>query len=466
MENVDEIVSFYHFAERGLALPTCSFFRVLLYFYGLELHHLNLNSICHIAIFIHFCEAFLGIEPHWDLFRYLFRVKPQPTSKNPSIVGSAGIQLRQQVSDKNLAYKFPSNIPGWKNHWFYIGNHAPQLPERSGKPPVLRPEWNIEPSKGNMDQIDKLLDLIAAHKKMGVTGACVILSYFKCQIQLIQQRHTLGSEYMGAEDPSWMCIEELTDDAALIRVKQVLLDVNTVPYILELFSAKNPPEPVSFWLLGILSIILELSLTKNPLQGHTVLYQSYPPQSNIPRPYHLLPSTAAEAKKAQSSDALPSGKTTESETTLAEKAAEGKANKNNSSGSSVELVEALPPVPRGRRVVRKRKANIVKSTRYGTVVLWNCQVLWLLDAYFVCVAVLLLLLLTPSAERWSGPHVLGMMFQQVVLQKLLGRTHRLLLQGRDHYHGGYLAGASRALSWCDPATGNEYRGCKATGTEA
>jgi hypothetical protein len=97
MENLDKIVSFYHFSERGLALPTCSFFRGLLYFYGLELHHLNPNSICHIAIFIHICEAFLGIEPHWDLFHFLFRVKPQPTSKNPSIVGDAGIQLRQQA---------------------------------------------------------------------------------------------------------------------------------------------------------------------------------------------------------------------------------------------------------------------------------------------------------------------------------------------------------------------------------
>jgi hypothetical protein len=159
------------------------------------------------------------------------------------------------------------------------------------------------------------------------------------------------------------------------------------------------------------------------------LYWSYPPQSGIPRPYHLLPSAVAEAKRAQSFDDLPSGETTESEIPLAEKAAEGKVNKNNSSGSFVELVEALPLVPWGRRVVRKRRANIVKSSRYGTAVLWNCQVLCLLDAYFVCVAVLLLLLLTPSAERWSGPYLLGMMFQQVLLQKVLGRTRRLLLQG-------------------------------------
>jgi hypothetical protein len=217
-----------------------------------------------------------------------------------------------------------------------------------------------------------------------------------------------------------MCAKELTNDAALIRVKRVLLDVNTVPSIPELFSTQNPPEPVSFRLLGILSVVLELPLTENPLQEHTAFYRSYPPQSDVPRLYHLLPSAAAEAKRAQSSDDLPSSETTESGSPLVEKAAKGKANKNNSPGSSMELVEALPSVPRGCRVVRKCKANIVKSTRYETAVLWNCQVLWLLDTYFVYVVVLLLLSPTPITERWSGPHLLGMMFQQVLLQKVLG----------------------------------------------
>jgi hypothetical protein len=161
----------------------------------------------------------------------------------------AGIQLRQSASEKYLSYKFPSNIPAWKNHWFYNGNHVPQLLERSGKPPVLRPEWNTELSKGDMDQVDELLALIAAHKEMGVTGVSIMLSFFKRRIQPIQQHHTLGFEYMGAEDPSPMCVEELTDDAALIQVKRLMLDVNTVPYILELFSAQNPPEPLSFRLL-------------------------------------------------------------------------------------------------------------------------------------------------------------------------------------------------------------------------
>jgi hypothetical protein len=195
-----------------------------------------------------------------------------------------------------------------------------------------------------MDRVDELLALIAAHKEIGVTSASVMFSFFKCRIQLIQQCHMLGFEYMGVEDSSRMCAEELTDDAALIWVKRVLLDVNTVPYIPELFSAQNPPEPVRFRLLGIISIVLELPLTENPLQGHTALYRSYPPQADIPQPYHLLPRAAAEAKRTQSSDDLPRSETTESEIPPAEKATEGKANKNNSPGSSVELVEALPSV--------------------------------------------------------------------------------------------------------------------------
>jgi hypothetical protein len=116
-----------------------------------------------------------------------------------------------------------------------------------------------------MDQVNELQALIAAHKKMGVTGASVMLSFFKRRIQPIQQRHTLGYEYMGTEDPSRMCAEELTDDAAIIQVKRVLLDVNTVPYVLELYSTQNPPEPVNFRLLGILSVVLKLPPTDSPL---------------------------------------------------------------------------------------------------------------------------------------------------------------------------------------------------------
>jgi hypothetical protein len=76
-----------------------------------------------------------------------------------------------------------------------------------------------------------------------------MLSFFKRQIQPIQQRHTLGFEYMGTEDPSRMCTKELGDDAALVRVKRILLDVETVPYVLAGFTARNRQPSVSVRLL-------------------------------------------------------------------------------------------------------------------------------------------------------------------------------------------------------------------------
>jgi hypothetical protein len=87
----DEIPMFVRFAERRLALPASDFFTGLLGYYGVEYVNLNPNGIFHTAVFIHFCEAFLGIKPHWILFRKYFRVKPQPSVSNTRVVGGASI---------------------------------------------------------------------------------------------------------------------------------------------------------------------------------------------------------------------------------------------------------------------------------------------------------------------------------------------------------------------------------------
>jgi hypothetical protein len=76
-KNPDEIPMFTQFAERKLSLPTSDFFKGLLGYYGIEYLNLNPNGIFHASVFVHFCEAFLGIKPHWILFRKFFRLKPQ-----------------------------------------------------------------------------------------------------------------------------------------------------------------------------------------------------------------------------------------------------------------------------------------------------------------------------------------------------------------------------------------------------
>jgi hypothetical protein len=57
-----------------------------------------------------------------------------------------------------------------------------------------------------------------------------------------------------------------------------------------------------------------------------------------------------------------------------EEEAEREAGRDNYSRPAVELTEALPQVPQGRRVVRKRKAQEVESSRYWFAALMSCQI--------------------------------------------------------------------------------------------
>jgi hypothetical protein len=76
--------------EGGGHVPASDFFKGLLGYYDIEYLNLNPNGIFHTSVFVHFCKAFLGIKPHWILFRKFFRVKPQPSANNPRVVGELG----------------------------------------------------------------------------------------------------------------------------------------------------------------------------------------------------------------------------------------------------------------------------------------------------------------------------------------------------------------------------------------
>jgi hypothetical protein len=41
------------------------------------------------------------------------------------------------------------------------------------------------------------------------------------------------------------------DEAALTRVRRVLLDVDAIPYVPQLFASQNPPKPESIRLLYV-----------------------------------------------------------------------------------------------------------------------------------------------------------------------------------------------------------------------
>jgi hypothetical protein len=53
----------------------------------MQLHQVTPNSILHIACFITLCEAFLGIDPHWGLWKHLFHVRRNVSKEEIHDVG-------------------------------------------------------------------------------------------------------------------------------------------------------------------------------------------------------------------------------------------------------------------------------------------------------------------------------------------------------------------------------------------
>jgi len=136
MEGTLETVVFRDFVERGLALPVSEFFYALLQFWGIQLHHLTPQSILHLSIFTHFCEAFLGILPHFHLFQHFSTLVPVPNSAKPAVVGGCELVLRPETRDKYLAYDLAGKRVEWKKFWFHVRNFESPLPERiPGAPP-------------------------------------------------------------------------------------------------------------------------------------------------------------------------------------------------------------------------------------------------------------------------------------------------------------------------------------------
>jgi hypothetical protein len=69
------IVACAVFYERRFGVPSHLFLRSLQQFYGLDLHRLTPSGILHMVAFVTLCEAYMGIEPHFNLWNYFFRAR-------------------------------------------------------------------------------------------------------------------------------------------------------------------------------------------------------------------------------------------------------------------------------------------------------------------------------------------------------------------------------------------------------
>ncbi|KAK1630323.1 hypothetical protein QYE76_004638 [Lolium multiflorum] len=221
-------VMFVAFLFRGLSLPAHEFLRSLLFFYGIQLWQLTPNSILHLSIFITVCEAFLGIDPHWGLWRKIFYVKRHNDSNGPPVVGGVGFVVRQDVD--YLDYPMKESVQGWRNKWFYLRDPAvsgqhPNLPPFKDKL-VAKPKksWQNALSPEERVIADKLFDQVVTLKNTGGLTMCgteVVSVFLQRRVQPLMSRPHQLWLYTGKDDESRISYADLSAEDLRDEVRRL-----------------------------------------------------------------------------------------------------------------------------------------------------------------------------------------------------------------------------------------------------
>jgi hypothetical protein len=66
-----------------------------------------------ISIFVHLCEAYLGILPHFGLWKYLYHCRPGMAGGQHQLMCGASLEMRRGRKTEYLDIPLKDNIKGW-----------------------------------------------------------------------------------------------------------------------------------------------------------------------------------------------------------------------------------------------------------------------------------------------------------------------------------------------------------------
>jgi hypothetical protein len=175
------VVACTAFYERGFGVPSHRFLRSLLQFYGLELYHMTRSGILHMAAFMTLCEAYMGIEPHFNLWNYFFCTRLQQGSDaKTAMFGPVDIYVRSGPEvDPYFLISMPDPLVGWRRAWFLLRDDADApLPLFTGSHPVPHPNWGYGVAQTNLSRLQPLLEAVQGLLQRGLMGVEILRIIF------------------------------------------------------------------------------------------------------------------------------------------------------------------------------------------------------------------------------------------------------------------------------------------------
>jgi hypothetical protein len=173
--------------------PLSSFFLMLLEHYGLQLQHLSPHSITLVAIFVHFCEMFVGVRLSVRLFRRFHVLRP--LNKQPPHLNGYYFQHQTKGPSMYIIALSPGRWEHWMEDWVLvqIDTH-----EQLTLPTTPRVDWEHDP--GLLPVFNPMLGRIRILAEGGLTSMMVMHDYVSKRITPLQERTRPVWLYTGVND--------------------------------------------------------------------------------------------------------------------------------------------------------------------------------------------------------------------------------------------------------------------------
>jgi hypothetical protein len=248
-EDTHESVVYTPFLLRGLGLPISPFFRGILDFYHINLTHLNPNSILQISIFVHLCEAYLGVLPHFGLWKYLYHCRPGMAGGQHQLVGGASLEMRRGRKTEYLEIPLKDSIKGWRLEWFIMDNYGNSLPTRSGRQADVRTSsWTESPTDQEVAEAGVLLTEVGLLKERGLTAEAVVTDFVFKNIQPLKDRAYPAYLYRGLADSTRVTNRRIPSVDLVSRLEMILRGKVSNVGAPVAYSAWNLPSSQAFTL--------------------------------------------------------------------------------------------------------------------------------------------------------------------------------------------------------------------------
>jgi hypothetical protein len=190
------MVAVEDFVHDGFLPPPSEFLLLVLNFYGISLLHLNPNSIAFLSIFTHPCEAYIGVVPFLDLFRFFFELRWMEAGK---VSGCCGFRLRDGMKARYISLQCHTSRSKWRSRWFYLELEELDLVLVVPKDqPVRQDCWTSKPPL--TPSLEVFTNAIGELREQGLTGYEVVQDFIARHIQPLQARAHPAFDYEGASD--------------------------------------------------------------------------------------------------------------------------------------------------------------------------------------------------------------------------------------------------------------------------